>query len=284
MLDDRSYMREPGYKSAWSVTTILIIANIAIYVVQELLSTYVNGAARFFANYLALSPRGISSGLIYQLLTFQFLHAGPLHVLGNCLGLYCFGRSMEDYFGARKFVTFYLMGGAIGGLAQVILGFLFSPFNGPVFGASAGVFAIIAAFATRNPDHPITLLVFFVLPVTFKAKVLLWLSVGLAVFGILIPTSNVAHAAHLGGIIFGVLFLKWHQGDISLPNFRVHSKKTRERVIMPLYSKSKPSSKPQEFIKDEVDPILDKISAHGIHSLTDRERQVLDAARKKMGR
>jgi hypothetical protein len=169
-----------------------------------------------------------------------------------------------------------------------------------VVGASAGVFGLIAAFATRVPDQPITLLVFFVLPVTFKAVVLLIIEGCIAVAGILGPLlniplfdkSHIAHGAHLGGMLMGIAWIRW--GMMPHPSFqfwrpswpRRQARESTREALRTLKSPSHPAEDlpPAEFISREVDPILEKISARGIHSLTAHERQILEAARSRMAR
>jgi hypothetical protein len=191
----------------------------------------------------------------------------------------------------------------IGGLLHVGLAFAFPLTFGPVavVGASAGIFGLVAAFATRAPDQPITLLIFFVLPVTFKARVLLIIEGCISVAGVLGPLvapaifdGNIAHGAHLGGMLTGIAWIRW--GMMSHPAFNfwrpfwVRREPRRESVrAMPKRAPKRASLKaeelpPAEFISREVDPILEKISARGIHSLTAHERQILEAARSRMAR
>ena len=139
------------------------------------------------------------------------------------------------------------------------------------------------------------MLVFFVIPITLRARTLLWISVALALYGVIIPGDNVAHLAHLGGILTGIIFVRWIvQSDRETSRlWRPFRRQPRPRELVSTRSyNSAPQHRPAvapleelapaEFISREVDPILDKISAHGIHSLTDRERKILEAARKKM--
>jgi hypothetical protein len=168
-------------------------------------------------------------------------------------------------------------------------------------GASAGVFGLIAAFATRAPDQPITMLVFFILPVTFKAGVLLIIEACITVGGILgefLPYpffhSEIAHAAHLGGMLTGIAWIRWGMMPRApfkfWRGFTSADRPSRESVRATPRRNAKSASRkqeelpPAEFISREVDPILEKISAHGIQSLTARERQILEAARSKMAR
>ena len=225
------------------------------------------------------------------------MHAGLLHILFNMIGLYFFGRAMEEALGRRAMLRLYLLSGTIGGLLQVGLGLAFpSAFSGAVMGASAGVLGLIAAFATREPNYPITLLVFFVIPVTLLAKWLLLIeavvTVSGIVFGVLHMGGNTAHGAHLGGMLTGIAFIKW-AGWLQAPwtlwagsRRRASRQPVRASALRAVRRPRRNAEElpPAEFISREVDPILEKISAQGIHSLTDREREILEAARSRMAR
>jgi hypothetical protein len=165
-----------------------------------------------------------------------------------------------------------------------------------VVGASAGAFGLIAAFATMFPEQVLTLLLFFVIPVSMRARTLVWISLGIAVFGIIVPIGNVAEGAHLGGLLAGIAYVKYVvHGHVQFrwPSFGFPRRRERD---FPSPSRARRSFWQQhkvpdatnlesaEFISREVDPILDKISAHGIHSLTERERRILEAARARMAK
>ena len=207
MLDDRSYMRTDS-RPRWSVTTVLLIALVVCFVVQSILQARIGG---FYSNF-ALSLDGLRQGKIWQLVTFQFMHAGLMHLFFNAIGIYFFGRAIEDAMGGREMLRLYLLSGIIGGLVQTGLQAAFpNYFFGTVVGASAGLFGLLAAFATRAPDMPVTMLVFFFFPVTFPAKVFLMIGAIIAILGLL-PINfmpGVAHGAHLGGMLTGIAFIKW---------------------------------------------------------------------------
>jgi membrane associated rhomboid family serine protease len=288
MLDDRSYMRTDT-RPRWSVTTILIITLVASYVVQVLLDRAYPFS--FYRN-CALSLEGLKEGKIWQLVTFQFMHSGVIHLLGNCIGVFFFGRAIEEALGPREMIRLYLLSGTFGGLLQVALEAIFPGMGSFVVGASAGVFGLIAAFATRAPDMPITILLFYFLPVSFPAKVFL---IGSAVYAILglLPIGfmqGMAHGAHLGGMLTGVLYIKWMNRPRPVAAFKPERRKPQLVGNAPKRAAwRKPRKKADdvpagEFISREVDPILEKISAHGIHSLTDQERKILEAARDKMAK
>lgn len=293
MLEDRSYMREPSFRVGPSHAVILLVANVCAFILQLALQHYTDFR---LGDYFALSPRGLARGYVWQLLTFQFMHGGWLHLLLNCWVIWAFGRELEEHLGRKAFWTLYLGSGVFGGLLQVAASVAFGGlFAVSVVGASAGVFGLVAAYATIAPERPITLLLLLILPVTIKAKYLVFASALIAVVGILIPNDNIAHAAHLGGMAAGIFFVrKGFPWDWNLPRLRL-PKPSRRRPLVRVHAE-KPAGwtrgptldaddlPAEEFLSKEVDPILDKISAQGIQSLTERERRILEKARSKMAR
>jgi len=314
MLEDRDYMRAESDERPWrrrlSVSLWLVIVNAACYAAQLIvpLAGASPESSPRLETYLALYPGDLLHGYIWQLLTFQLLHAGPLHLILNCAMLYMFGRPVEDALGRAGFLKLYFGSGAVGGLFQAVCSWVFPSHFGwtlrfgwpPVVGASAGIFGLIAAFAILNSEASITTFVYFIIPITMRAKYLLVFSALLALFGIIFPDtflgSNIAHVAHLGGMLAGIFYVRrvihWHwRWRVGRQPFRrsqprqlvnVHAKKSaRWRRFQP---NAEEDLSAEEFLAKEVDPILDKISAHGIHSLTERELQILEAARKKMAK
>lgn len=273
----------------------LMIVNAVVYVLHQVLEFW--GGVPVL-DYLALSFGGLVRGQIWQLLTFQFLHGSTLHLLLNLVVIFFFGRAIEEALGARRMLQLYFTSGVVGGVCQILFQILMalmrdgSFLRGGVVGASAGAFGLVAAFATLFPYRRITLLLFFVIPVSMTARMLLWMSVGLGVLGILIPGDGIAHAAHLGGILAAVLFVRGVVLEqIPLPRIRLARRirpGPRLRVMQPPPPGSGPVAHPPEeefsddFIAREVDPILDKIHARGIQSLTERERRILQAAHSRM--
>lgn len=286
-LADRYYMRDSYHVPR--MTTVLIAVLIGGFVIQSLLFFY--GDIEL-SNQLALSVDGLKHGKIWQLVSFQFLHSCPMpwHVLFNCLGLYFFGRPVEEMVGSKKFLTLYFLSGLAGGLLQVLVTAVLPRHPDiPVVGASAGVCGMIAIFCAVNPMQELTTWIYF-LPITIRARYLLIGLGAYSIFGTLIPLSAVAHAAHLGGILTGLGYVRfarrissgggsfswgWPRGaQVSSPGSRAkHSPWPR---ILPERKGS------NEFMSREVDPILEKISSKGLNSLTDKERKVLEAARQRM--
>lgn len=167
-------------------------------------------------HYYALKREGLSAGHWWQLITFQFLHGGFLHLFLNCWGIWVFGPPVEHALGKRNFVMLYLASGVAGGLLQVGASVLSQKFAGPVVGASAGLFGLIAAFTTLYPEIRLTVLLFLFIPVKMTANTMLTVAVALTVIGLIVTgfwpnlaINRVAHAAHLGGLLAGLIFLRW---------------------------------------------------------------------------
>lgn len=156
---------------------------------------------------LGLSGAGLAEGMVWQFLTYQFLHVGILHLAVNMLGLWFAGNILERVLGARNFVFLYLLCGVAGGVLQLMI----SP--GPtLIGASGAVSGLVAAFSTLYPRMPIMALVFFVIPVRMQA---MWLGitvVGLSLFFLLTGLfGNIGNGAHIGGALAGFCWVKYRQ-------------------------------------------------------------------------
>jgi membrane associated rhomboid family serine protease len=301
MLEDRDYMRS-DHEPRVSVTVCLLVINVIIYIAQLIGRNFLH-AGQIEDSYFALSLTGLEHGFVWQLLTFQFMHASTVHLLLNSIALFLFGRAVEGAIGGRQFTTLYFSSGVIGGLVQMLytLVFRLSP-DISVVGASAGVMGLIGAFALMNWTIPFTIFLYF-FPVTITGRVLFWVSLALAVIGVMTPLSGVADAAHLGGLLFGFFYVRqivqgrWRLPQWNFPQWRLSSRPAsaypRELAAKHAGKKSAWSSSkippdedlsPDEYLQKEVDPILDKISAHGIQSLTAREREILEKARSRMNK
>ncbi len=298
MLEDRDYMREPAYTGPrMSFTIALVIVNAVVFLV-ELVAFHSPRGSYIVDHYFALSVEGLKHGYVWQLLSFQFLHATIWHLLFNMLAVFFFGRAVEMALGSSRFLALYLSSGVIGGLCQMGAALAWPDyFGGAVIGASAGAFGLVAAFAVMNWWEEFTLLIYF-FPVTMRGRTLLWGSIGLAVGWMLLkPHSNIANVAHLGGILTGALYVRqivqgrWHwPGWIQYrhtppaPREFVVTRAGRGKFWRSATQNPDEELSTDEFVRSEVDPILDKISAHGIQSLTAREREILEKARNKMGK
>src|SRR5438105_2523808 len=142
MLADRPYLRDSPYESRWSASLILVISNASVYVLQLLSDLLSAPDPNPLVRYLALTPGDLAHGWLWQLLTFQFLHGGPLHLIINCAMLWMFGRPVESLLGRATFLKLYFVSGTTGGVLQVLCSWVFPAHFGvgPVLGASAGIF------------------------------------------------------------------------------------------------------------------------------------------------
>ena len=287
MIESRDYMREPEYRpnaNRWKTATgILLIVNVAVFICQSLMSEFAKDVP--VDHYLGLSIAGLVKGYVWQFLTFQFLHGSLIHLLLNSLGLFTFGYAVEQFLGVRRFVLLYLISGVVGGFIHCLGGLIWPTHFGvvvdvfrqlhyiPMVGASAGLFGLIAAFALMFPERDLTIYLFFVFPVTVSAKVLLGVSAGISVLGVLIDKSNVAHGAHAGGMLGGWLMLRYFARR---PIYE--TPEADEKKISP----TKAARIEAASLAEQVDTILEKVHKKGIHSLTDAERNTLEIQRKKL--
>ena len=177
-------MREPEYRpnaSRWKTATgILLIVNVAVFVVQWILEQAFPRLP--VTEYLGLSIAGLVKGYVWQFLTFQFLHGSPLHLILNSFGLFSFGYAVEQFLGVRRFVSLYLISGVIGGFVHILGGLIWPSHFGvardifnqlqytPMVGASAGLFGLIAAFALMFPERDLTVYLAFIFPVTVRSR------------------------------------------------------------------------------------------------------------------
>ncbi len=252
----------------------LLIINFAVFCLQNIFSWMGKNA---FDAYLALSGNGIAHWFLWQFFTYMFLHADVFHLLFNLLGLYFFGNEVESAIGSKRFIRMYLLGGLVGG-------FLWYAFNfhhhAVMVGASGAIYAVIIAFATLYPNRPITLLVFFVLPVTLLAKYLAIVVVAISVLYSMSTVDHVAHLAHLGGMGVGYLFIK--SLGTSIPWFSWLKFLKRHHSTPPSMEVLRSKTKKDEFIQEQIDPILDKIAQQGIQSLSREERRLLNEAKDRL--
>ena len=290
MLEDRSYMRDPAPQSRPGVSIWMMIVLTVIFAFQCINKVYLRLPIDLW---LPLTTTGIQHGQIWQFLTFQFVHVNLWHLAGNLLALWFFGRYVENILGPRKFLIAYFLSGFAGAALQGALMLMFPHhFGSALYGASAGLSGIFAIFATLESQSEIRL--YFVFPI--KARVLLYVFAGIALFFTVVPTPDeggVAHAAHLGGLLAGLAYLRWDARRLPITWNPLQGRRRKRQLVQAAAQitrwrgtreQQSPELPPEEFISREVDPILDKISAHGIHSLTPRERQILEAARAKMAK
>ncbi len=211
----------------------------------------------------------------WTLLTNIFFHAGFWHLLGNMILLYFIGRILEDFMDFKKIWKIFLYGGISGAMLFVISYNIFPVFSEVVgykklLGASGGVTAILVATGTFLPRYQIR--PFGLFNVELRWVALFFVFRDLYMFPVSDNTGGLF--AHIGGAIFGLIFILNLQGKITRPNLNQTSffwdKKRDERMRGPIITDKKP--KPNQ---DEIDAILDKISQSGYDSLSNSEKDVL---------
>lgn len=310
MLYDRDYMRN-GDSSIWrSPVVVLMIVLAVVFLGQCVLGTFFGQALH---QTFGLDLQAIRRHEYWRLVTYQFLHSAPSpwHLLFNGLALWFFGRPVLEALGRIRFWQIYLASGLLGGFVELAFqAWHPSYYAGPTVGASASVLGLAGAYCLIHSGQEI-LFFFYVLPVRMPAMVMFWVLLAFAVFGSIFPYGGTAHAAHLGGLLTGAGFVKilasddpWAWVQRFLPR-RPERRRSREVPVTVANGGTTPDvggpsggsvkaaprpavpaaerETPEDFIRREVDPILDKISAHGIQSLTEKERRVLERARERMG-
>ncbi len=194
----------------------LIIINVVVFFVQMLTMSYqyaysidgAGGQTPVLSYYLGLIPAlVIESGYIWQVFTYMFLHNpfGFAHIFFNMYALLIFGIPIEQAWGPRRFLLYYLFCGTGAGISIFVIN-LFTQggaFAIPTIGASGAVFGVLLAFGVLYPDSEI--LIFFVLPVKAKYLVVMYglLELYMELFG---GESDISHIGHLGGLAFGLVY------------------------------------------------------------------------------
>jgi membrane associated rhomboid family serine protease len=251
----------------------LIIANIGIFV----LSLMVTG----LNDYLAFIPKDVLTRP-WTVVTYMFAHGSWGHVLMNMLFLFFFGPPLEARWGSREFLKYYLLCG-LGGAA---LSFVVAPLY-QIIGASGAVFGIMLAFAMTWPDAPIY--IWFVLPV--KAKYVVGVLAMVAFFSTFSPRQDgIAHAAHLGGVVAGLIYLRMMRPGGGFSGLKRMMNRRRLKVVQRDDTRTAIRTSPavprrrggeEEKLLNELDRVLEKISTEGMGSLTPQERKLLDEVSRK---
>lgn len=228
---------------------------------------------------------------LYQLITYQFTHKEFFHLFVNMFGLYMFGRVLENYWGPKRFITYYLVTGIGAGLIQLAICY-FQNIYSVTIGASGAVFGILLAFGMIFPNIQL-----FIIPFPFPVKAkylvigygLLELSLGFAN----IAGDKIAHFTHLGGMLFGIiLILYWRKKNSNFRNrntwYQSFVKKItsffKRKSNMTAYERMETDWEYNARKADEskeIDRILDKIKGSGYNSLSEEEKKKLFSAGKK---
>jgi membrane associated rhomboid family serine protease len=181
----------------------LVIANIAVYVLQLLLRGDGPQGRDPLIELFALIPARLESLQIWRLFTYQFLHGGVLHLLINMLMLWMFGSELEQRWGRRFFLRYYFLCGIGGGIIYALVRFGSAT---ATVGASGAIYGVLMAYGMWFPNRVVLLA--FLFPVRVR-HVIVFLIVAELLQAMESTGEGIAYAAHLGGMGFGYVYLRW---------------------------------------------------------------------------
>lgn len=314
-----------GFSLFPPVIKLLLVTNIAIFIIfNVLLAGFVVGGLPFdmiITKYFALNPLDPvmfrdSSGDVFklsfypwQLVTYMFLHGGFFHLLLNMLALWMFGVELENVWGQKRFLTYYFICGVGAGLCNLLIAPLFSAV-GPTVGASGAIYGILVAFGYLFPNRNIY--IYGLIPV--KAKYLIIIYMLIELFSVAGGSdSGIAHFAHLGGGVIGLIYmLIYYRGSSTKffgnsgfkDKFTSYTSSNKRTYNPPVYSNGTKSRKDEvsdaefqdisstdfknniemqeKLAQEKIDAILDKLSEGGYQSLTEDEKRILFHESKKL--
>jgi len=184
-----------------TVLKYLIIINVIVFIAQQTLN---------ITGYLVLFPITDPNFKIYQVITHMFAHGSIGHILFNMFALFTFGRILENVWGPKRFLNFYLICGIGAAVFHLIVEYLQGT-DSVALGASGAIMGVAVAFAYTFPNTELFILF---LPIPIKAK---WLIGAYVVYDVVFGITggdNIAHFAHLGGALTGfILMLIWNKSD-----------------------------------------------------------------------
>ena len=205
------------------VTRNLLIANVVVFLLQML---FHDSTTLVLTQHFALWPLGpdvsgstsagnvITGGFrIWQLVTYAFMHGSIMHIAFNMFGLYMFGGLIERTFGARNYTIYYFVCAIAAAVAQLIVVSWFTHGFYPTLGASGAIFGILLAFGMLYPHEKI--LFYFVLPMPAWLFVVGYAAVELFM-GVTGTEAGVAHFAHLGGMVGGIVLIQYWRGKLPI--------------------------------------------------------------------
>lgn len=271
---DRRYHSETTFRkrSGFEGTYALIAINIAVYILVMMLVPMSAVSSGVLADWFYVSGEGLQRGRLWQLLSYQFFHGGIWHLLSNmALFVLPFGKVLESLVGTRRFITWYLIAGAVGGLGC----FLLPSLSVPTLGASGSAMGIMAALLYLIPNREFA---FF----NFSLKLKWWVAilVGIDIYLLLGSvrtgggSTGTAHWTHLLGAVGGFL-TAWIVPGLLAPLRRKRVEKTTLKAVT--------QDRVQRVSEaEELDRILDKINQVGLANLTPAERSFLQDASSRL--
>ncbi|HTX17483.1 MAG TPA: rhomboid family intramembrane serine protease [Bacteroidota bacterium] len=282
-----------GFSFFPPVIKALLISNIGVFLGIMFLGNFHIGDVSLymvFNEWFALMPLG-QGFEIWQLFTYLFMHAGLSHLFFNMLALWMFGMELENTWGSRKFFIYYLICGVGAGISNILIAPLFTTV-GPTIGASGAIYGVLLAFGLMFPDRLI--FVYFFVPLKAKYFVALYMVIE---FVSVSSTDGIAHFAHIGGAVVGLIYLL--ADGYRFSGFRVPRRQSNlftgwntprraptqyENVTeAQVYDINDHQRKEEaQVTQQRIDEILDKISKAGYQSLSEEEKKMLFEASKKL--
>ncbi len=247
----------------------LVLINVIVFLLQPLV------LGPLVLNGLALVPQQVvTRGMVWELVTYMFLHGGFMHILFNMFGLVIFGSDLERWWGSRDFLKYYFITGVGAGIIHILTSYIFpgaGPFPAsmvPTIGASGAIFGVLVAYAMAFPNRQV--LLWFVIPVSARVMVILF-----GIFELVTALQHqggdgVARFAHLGGMLVGYLYLKQ---DVLVWRAKRWLRGVRTTTTQHRPPQEDPAEEARR--KERIDRILEKISREGMGSLTKEERELL---------
>ena len=248
----------------------LLMINVLLFITDSILTDSARG------NILSPYRWGrfslIESWQAWRVVTYQFLHGDFMHLLGNMIFLWIFGQFMEQWWGSKRFLAFYLISGVGGavvfGLCSLIPEIANTQPFIPLIGASGCVFGLMVGAWMKYPKQELR---FFLMPFGITVQLLCGLYLFFNVLQVLAGSVGAGSAtAHLGGGLFGFMMMKF-------PNVLNWADRISPQAIQDGYNKGKYEKKikKEQASREEVDRILAKVSDKGLHSLSKREQKIL---------
>ena len=184
-----------------NVCLIILVINIFVLILTDYMYVVIDGIP--LSRYLGLNVWGLKRGYIWQVFTYMFVHSGYLHLFFNMFGIFNFGYLLEKNLGSKEFLLFYFTCGILSGLTSLGIYYV-TGLNVNLVGASGAVYALLFLCSVLYPYDRI--LLFLIIPLQIPLAVLLFLLIELVSTFLVYSNSNVAHLAHLSGIIFAYLY------------------------------------------------------------------------------
>jgi membrane associated rhomboid family serine protease len=286
------YSPQIGFAGRFTKTVkYLILANILLFIAKFFFSQV--SYKSFLFTWSLVPGYCLNKLMLWQPFTYIFIHLSGWQLFINMLILWMFGSEVEEELGSKNFLIYYIFCGLGAGLLFLLL----AGDKDILIGASSSILGVLFAFGMLFPERIITLLLLFVIPVSLKAKYLVAISGTIVLVTSLNgPTLHIPSFSILGGMLFGYFYLKKRRKAEYLIDKYFSKNKAKfitpkitiQKVFSPKVKERKKMKTREEkvnkevFISKEIDPILDKISKEGIHSLSEEEKKKLDKAKHLM--